>query len=302
LFFHLWVGEIQNGEIQRWHLESYNSGTRLWICIYGYVYKNTKDRRRRMKIKGNSLTNSSHFTMVDMIDDPQGLHYDRISQPELQELDKEAWNLSTSGHSNICTNSLGHFAGVIEDEILKGRKSPDSGATRDPWYICDLHVSCYGPFRHKIGFVGDTIDILIAHDPSVLSKEDVLRGLRRCPGMGKLCSQSGGYKCSVKVRDSNLITEREWLLEGFKWTLDCNIQIDSLPQVVWDKLSFPRPGDTYEVDNFRQDISELPESEKQALLGLHLERYIGAHSAWCYETTAITLLLRKMARTRGLCD
>jgi hypothetical protein len=234
--------------------------------------------------------------MADVIDDPHGLYYERDNQPGLHCLGKEVRNLSRSRHG--ITRSLRRLERLIKDEILKEKKEPEA------WYLTGCCVMCYGPFRHKIGLVGDTIQILIAHDPSVVSNEDVLFGLHRCQGLDKLSSQNGQYNCSVQVCDSNLIIEehgmKRWLLKGFKWTLECYIQIVSLPEVARHELSFHDIGETYSISNARQDVSEMPDAHKQALLGLHLERYLYTYADWCYETSGITLLLRKMVEARGL--
>jgi hypothetical protein len=101
---------------------------------------------------------------------------------------------------------------------------------------------CYEPFYHRIGLVNDTIQILIAHTPSTLSKEDILFGLHHCEELGKLHSRKGQYNCSVDVLYPDFVTGNyeieRWFQRGFRRTLECYIQIVSLPEISWDELLF----------------------------------------------------------------
>jgi hypothetical protein len=212
----------------------------------------------------------------------------------LEKLDKEANDLTRAQYKGI--SSLRPLAYRIQVEILRERKSLDSD-------LKECVVVCYGPFHHGIGLVSDTVQVLIAHTPSTLSKEDILFGLHCCGELGQLRSRKGQYNCSVDVLYSGLVTGNyrieRWFQRGFRRALECYIQIVSLPEISWDELRF-FDDYTYKMEyGGTTDVSGIPEPQKGALLQLHLERYIYANDVWCcYE---ITLLLRKMVKARGLC-
>jgi hypothetical protein len=232
--------------------------------------------------------------MPDGIEDVDNVYYVHRYQPELLELDVEAYDFTLPRYKDI--RSLQPLALRIQNEVLAGRNHP--GSTPD---LDECLVVCYGPFQHGIGLGGDTIEILVAHTPSTLSQEEVLAGLRRCQELEKLRAHKGRYKCSVNVENSLLVTGYDiepWFENGFSQTLECFIHLLSLPKVSLDELLFL--DDSQVKCRGWHDLSEIPDSEKQALLQLHLERYIDAHNDTLYYTYQITLLMREMAKARGL--
>jgi hypothetical protein len=185
--------------------------------------------------QSDSLTNTSLTIMPDVIEDVHNLYYVQNYQPELEKLDQEEHDLNRARYKG--TSSLGPLEHRIRTEILGEGKSPDSGYCLDEYVVV-----CHGPFRHGVGLVGDTVQILIAHTASTLTKGEVLLGLHRCKELCQVRSCKGQYNCSVDVLYSDLVTGKyeieRWFQKGFTRTLERYIQIVSLPEISWDELLF----------------------------------------------------------------